>query len=157
MLFLVLKTLHVLGSTVFFGTGLGSVWFRLHSVKSGQVGLVAWADAAVVRADFWFTVPAAVLMPASGLWLVELYRIPLTTPWVLAGLLGYAVAGLTWLPAAFLQVKMRRLSTKAAAEGAPLPDAWRRAHHVWLLLGVPSFAATLFVFWVMVAKTLPFA
>lgn len=157
MLFLLLKTAHVLGSTVFFGTGLGSVWFRLHAVRSGQVGLVAWADAAVVKADWFFTVPAAVLMPASGLWLVELYRMPLTTPWVLAGLVGYAVAGLTWLPAAFLQVRLQKLSAKAAADGAPLPGAWHRAHRTWLALGVPSFTATMFVFWVMIAKSVPWS
>jgi uncharacterized membrane protein len=157
MLFLLLKTAHVLGSTVFFGTGLGSVWFRLHAVKSGQVGLVAWADAAVVKADWWFTVPAAVLMPASGLWLVEIYRMPLTTPWVLAGLVDYAVAGLTWLPAAFLQVRLQRLSAKAVAEGAPLPASWHLAHRMWLALGVPSFTATMFVFWVMVSKSVPWS
>lgn len=153
MLYLALKTLHVLGSTLFFGTGLGSVFFKVRAWRAGDVAQVAWVDAEVVRADWWFTVPSAVLMPTTGLWLASLLSTPWTTPWVVQALVGYAVAGLTWLPAAFLQVRMQRLSAEAVRAGTPLPAAWHSAQRTWLALGVPSFAATMLVFWTMVSKS----
>lgn len=152
MLYLIVKTLHVLGAVLFLGTGLGSAWYKLRAARSRDVRVVAWCDAEVVFADWVFTVPAGVLVPATGLWLVWLYHLPLATPWVWQGLLGYCIAGVTWLPAAVLQIRMKRLSARAVTEQRDLPAAWYRMQRAWALLGVPSFAATLAVVWMMVSK-----
>lgn len=149
---LLLKTLHVLGATLFLGTGLGSAWYKLRSWQSEDVRVIAWADREVVFADWIFTIPAGVIMPVTGLWLAKLYGMPWTTPWLLWAIGGYAVAGIFWLPAAWLQIRMRQLSTAAAAAGTPLPPEWRRAQRMWALLGVPSFGATVVTVWVMVTK-----
>ncbi|MSP55588.1 MAG: DUF2269 domain-containing protein [Myxococcales bacterium] len=149
---LVLKTLHVLGATLFLGTGLGSAWYKLRAWRSGDVRIIAWTDREVVLADWVFTIPSGVLMPVTGLWLAHLYGMPWTTGWLKWAIGGYACAGLFWLPAAWLQLRMRRMSTLAAATGAPLPPEWRAAHLAWMLLGVPSFLATLVTVWVMVTK-----
>ena len=116
----------------------------------------AWVDAEVVFADWVFTVPAGVVLPLSGLLLAWQYGLPLTTPWVLEAILGYAAAGLTWLPAAGLQLRMRRLSAEARRAGAPLPPEWRRAQRTWALLGLPSFGVSVVVVWVMVSKSAVF-
>jgi uncharacterized membrane protein len=65
---------------------------------------------------------------------------------------GYAVAGLAWLPAAVLQIRMRRLAEAALAADQPLPQTYDRMQLTWAALGLPSFAASVFVVWVMVAK-----
>ncbi|MFO0566956.1 MAG: DUF2269 domain-containing protein [Polyangiaceae bacterium] len=152
MFFLVLKTIHVLGAVLFLGTGLGSAYYKLRARASGQVSVIAWCDREVVRADWCFTVPAGLLMPTTGLWMALLYRMPLTTPFVWQALLGYGIAGVTWLPAAFLQIRMRELSARAAASNEPLPDGWYRAQRTWTLLGIPSFGITMAVVWMMVSK-----
>lgn len=152
MLIAIVKLVHVLAAILFLGTGLGSAYYKLRAARSGSVAVVAWCDAEVVRADWWFTVPAGALVPATGLWLVELYGMTLSVPWVWQGLVGYAVAGLTWLPAAALQLRMRSASAAALRDGTELPPTWRRAQRAWALLGVPSFAATLAVVWMMVSK-----
>ncbi|MCC6215001.1 MAG: DUF2269 domain-containing protein [Polyangiaceae bacterium] len=152
MLIAVVKLVHVLAAVLFLGTGLGSAYYKLRAARSGQLAVIAWCDAEVVRADWVFTVPAGLLVPATGLWLVELYGMTLAVPWVWQGLLGYTVAGLTWLPAAALQLRMRAASAVALRDGAPLGPAWHRAQRIWMLLGVPSFAATLAVVWMMVSK-----
>lgn len=152
MLILVLKTIHVLGAVLFLGTGLGSAYYKLRAGASKDPRIAAWCDAEVVRADWIFTVPAGLIMPVTGLWLVVLYRLPLQTPWVYQGLLGYAIAGITWLPAAYLQIRMRALSKRAVAEERPLPAEWYRMQRTWALLGLPSFSATMAVLWMMVSK-----
>ena len=149
---LLLKTVHVLGATLFLGTGLGSAWYKVRSWRSGDVRIIAWADREVVLADWLFTIPSGVVMPVTGLWLAHLYGIPWTAGWLKWAIGGYACAGLFWLPAAWLQLVMRRLSTTAATTGTPLPPEWRRARRIWTLLGVPSFGATVVTVWVMVTK-----
>lgn len=152
MLPLVLKTIHILGAVLFLGTGLGSAYYKLRAGLSKDVAVIAWCDREVVRADWLFTVPAGLTMPVTGLWLVDLYKLPLHTSWVWQGLAGYAVAGITWLPAAYLQVRMRALSAAALRDGTPLPPAWHGMQRTWALLGVPSFSVTLAVVWMMVSK-----
>lgn len=151
---LFVKWLHILMGFVFLGTGAGSAWYKLRAWRSRDVRVVAWCDREIVRADWIFTVPSGVGAPATGLWLVYLYKLPLFgTTWVLWGIGGWMVAGIAWLPAAWLQIKMRRLAEAALAEGrTELPDGYDRMQKAWALLGLPSFAAAVFVVWVMVAK-----
>lgn len=157
MLPLVLKLVHIFASMFFLGFGMGSVFYKMRAYRTGDLGVLAFCDREIVRADWFFTVPSGILLPVTGVALVHLYRLPWTTPWVLIGLGGWALAGLTWLPAAFLQVRMRELVLKAHAEGAPLPDAYHRAHRTWMILGVPSFSAAMVVLWAMIAKAAAFS
>jgi uncharacterized membrane protein len=152
MLLLIVKLAHVLGAVLFLGTGAGSAYYKLRAFRSSDVRVVAWCDAEIVRADWWFTVPSGVLMPTTGAALVHLYAFPWSSPWILVGLIGYAIAGLTWLPAASLQIRMRRLSAQALADGTALPPAYASDQRRWMLLGIPSFTATLVVVWAMIAK-----
>lgn len=152
MLPIVLKAVHVLSSMLFLGLGLGSVFYKVRAYRRGELAVMAFCDREIVLADWLFTVPSGIVLPATGLWLATLYQLPLTTPWILAGLGGWAFAGLTWLPAAFLQIRMRTLSGLAARTGEALPPAYHRAHRVWMALGVPSFAAAMVALWAMIAK-----
>ncbi len=152
LLIAILKTIHVFAAILFLGTGAGSAWYKLRAARSKDTQVIAWCDAEVVFADWVFTVPSGVFVPASGLWLAHLYSIPLSTGWLWQGLVGYCIAGITWLPAAFMQVRMKRLSAKARDEGSALPPAWHRMQRAWALLGIPSFGATVAVVWMMVSK-----
>jgi uncharacterized membrane protein len=157
MVALVLKLVHIFASMFFLGFGMGSVFYRMRAYQSGNLELMVFADREVVRADWFFTVPSGVLLPLTGVWLVHLYGLPWSTPWVLVGLGGWALAGITWLPAAFLQVRMRDLALRAKAEGTPLPEAYHRAHRIWLILGFPSFTSAMVVLWAMIAKAAAFS
>jgi uncharacterized membrane protein len=152
MLILVLKLIHVFTAFVFLGTGLGSAYYKLRADRSGELAVIAWAQREIVRADWIFTVPAGVLLPATGVWLTWLYGYKLTDSWILFGICGYVVAGIAWLPAAYLQIRMRRLADQALARQEPLPAAFHRAQRIWFLLGFPSFLAAIVTVWAMVAK-----
>ena len=152
MIIFLLKTVHVLSAALFFGTGLGSAWYKWRADRSGDVRSIAWIQREIVLADWLFTVPSGVLLPVTGVAMAWSYGLPLTTPWIATGIAGYTVAGLCWLPAAWLQLRMRRLADQAVLRGEPLPDAFHRAARQWLLLGVPAFLAAALTIWVMVAK-----
>ena len=152
MTYLVAKWLHILSSTVLFGTGLGSAYYMFFASRSGDARTVATVVRYVVIADWLFTTTTIIAQPLTGLWLAHLAQIPLTSPWILWSIVLYFVAGACWIPVVAIQIRMRRLAESAAARGAPLPDAYRRYLRIWTALGVPAFVALVIVFWLMVAK-----
>ncbi len=83
-------------------------------------------------------------------------NIPIMSGWVLWGTIGYVIAGLTWLPAAVLQIRMRDLAVEALETGEPLSPDFDKYRKIWLALGVPSFCAVMTVFYVMVFRSLAF-
>ncbi len=157
---LILKTLHILMATVFFGTGMGVAFVKLRADQTGDVRLIAWANGFVVQSDLIFTIPSAVLMPVTGLAMVwqwagsweAFWAMLWATPWLQKGVIGWAVAGAFWLPAWRLQYRMHALAAAALAEGTPLPEAYHRYTRWWMFLGFPSFTAAMWTFWVMAGK-----
>lgn len=150
--FLLLKWIHILSSVLLFGTGLGSAFYKWMADRSGNVAHIAVTNRHVVLADWLFTTPTVVIQPLTGLWMVQLLGLPLTTPWVAASLALYALAGLCWLPVVWLQIRMRALAERALAAGEPLPAAYRQYARLWFWLGVPAFAAMVGIVYLMVFK-----
>lgn len=150
--FLILKFVHVGAAMVFFGTGLGTAWYKFRADRSGDLRVIAWTQREVVRADWIYTVPSAILLPVTGLWMCYLDKIPLSLPWIQVGIGAYIVSGLLWLPAVYLQYKMKRLAEHALANSEPLPKAFFRAKNYWIALGIPSFSAALVALWAMAIK-----
>ena len=61
-----LKWLHVLSSTLLFGTGLGSAWYMLLASLSREPRATALTVRHVVWADALFTTTTIVFQPLSG-------------------------------------------------------------------------------------------
>lgn len=152
MEYLVVKWLHVLSSTVLFGTGLGSAFYMFFTNRSGDVRAIAIVSRRVVVADWLFTTPTAIVQPLTGFWLLHLSGIPWTAGWILWSLVLYAVAGACWLPVVWLQIRMAAMAERAAAAGEALPRRFWRFHAIWMALGWPAFAAFIAIFYLMVVK-----
>lgn len=152
MEYLIVKWLHVLSSTLMFGTGIGSAWYMLFTSLTRQPAATAIVVRQVVWADWCFTATTMVFQPLSGLYLARLAGMPLSTTWIAWSLALYLLAGLCWLPVVGLQIRMRHLAEAAAAGGHALPPLYFRLLKVWTALGVPAFLALVAVFWLMVAK-----
>lgn len=155
MTYLTLKTLHLLSMVLLFGTGLGSAFYKWMADRSGNVAHIAVTNRHVVLADWLFTTPTVIFQPISGLWMVYLLDLPLSTPWIAASLALFFLAGACWLPVVWLQIRMQRISEKAAAENAPLPPLYWRMTRWWFWLGVPAFTAMVLVVALMVFKNIP--
>ncbi len=151
-LLLFIKALHVLSATLFFGAGLMSAFWKFRSDLTGELPVVRWAQRQIVLADWVFTVPSGIISPATGAYLVHVYGLPWSTPWIAASLGGYLVTMVLWLPAAWIQLELRRLTEEALTNGTPLPARFRTLNLVWLALGVPAFGVSVFIIFAMVAK-----
>jgi uncharacterized membrane protein len=155
MEYLVVKWLHVISSTVLFGAGVGSAFHMFASTLRGDVPGIAMAARNVVLADWLLTTPAAIFQPLSGLWLVHLAKMPLSTPWLAASIALYVIAIACWLPVVWIQLRMRDHAVAAMHAGSGLPAAYRRLFAWWTGLGVVAFVAFVAVFWLMVVKVVP--
>lgn len=151
--YLLIKWLHILSSTILFGTGIGIAFFKWITDRSGDVRAIRLSNERTVLADWLFTTPAVIVQPVSGLALALLAGYPVMTGWVAWSLALYAVAGACWLPVVWLQLRMRGLARVADDTGAPLPSLYWRHARTWFWLGVPAFVALLGVYWLMVAKS----
>lgn len=153
MTYLILKWLHIVSSTLVFGTGVGSAYYMLFAsrltrdpkVVAAVLGLVVWAD-------WLFTATTMVFQPLSGFYLAHLAGFPLGSTWIVWSVILYLVAGGCWLPVVWMQIRMRDLAREAVRLGTPLPEAYWRWLNRWTWLGFPALFAFLGVFYLMVAK-----
>ena len=150
--YLVLKWLHIVSSTLLFGTGIGSAWYMLFATVSRDVRAIAVVSRHVVIADWVFTASTAVLQPLTGFMLIHVAGYPLTSKWIMWSLALYVLAGACWLSVVWLQIRMRDLAADAARRDTPLPALYWRYFRIWVALGIPAFAAFVVIFWLMVAK-----
>ena len=65
------KVVHIISSTILFGTGLGIAFFMLRSHFSTNLDEKTFAIHNTVLAEYLFTLPAVVLQPLTGVWLVS--------------------------------------------------------------------------------------
>ena len=152
MEYLLVKWLHVLSSTVLFGTGLGSAFYMYFTNRTREVRAIAIVARRVVIADWLFTTPTAIVQPLTGFWLVHLAGMPWTTGWILWSLVLYVVAGACWLPVVWIQIRMAKMAERAVQTGEALPQRFWRYHAAWTALGWPAFIAFIAIFFLMVVK-----
>lgn len=153
-LYLLLKTLHILSSTLLFGTGLGSAYYALRAWRSQRLEVIAVTFRHLVTADLLFIATTAVFQPLSGLALAKVAGWPLNQFWILWSVGLYVFAGLCWLPVVWLQIRVRDMATQALAGGQALPERAFLYMRIWFALGWPAFIAFVAIFFLMVAKPL---
>jgi len=152
MIFLALKSLHILSAILLFGTGLGSAFYKYMADRSGNLETIAVTNRHVVLADWLFTTPTVILQPLTGVLMANTLGISLLTPWLLTSILLYLLAGACWIPVVVLQIKMRNISNSAQEKGAPLPEQYHQYKRYWFWLGVPAFISMVLVVFLMVFR-----
>jgi uncharacterized membrane protein len=150
--YLVVKWLHILSSTLLFGTGLGSAFYMFFASRTRDARVVATVVRYVVIADFLFTTPTIIIQPLSGAYLMYLAGFPFTSTWIVASVALYLLAGACWLPVVWMQIKMRDMAQSAMLSGTELPPRYWRFLNWWVALGIVAFVALVAVFYLMVAK-----
>jgi uncharacterized membrane protein len=147
-----LKWLHILSSTLFFGTGLGSAFYKWSADRSGNLEAIAHTNRIVVIADWLFTTPTVIFQPLSGYWLINTLGYSFTEPWLVVTYVLFILAGACWLPVVWLQIRMRDLSQHALQNDLELDDSYHGYARLWFWLGVPAFISILIIFYLMVFK-----
>jgi len=150
--YMLLKLLHVLSSTVLFGTGMGIAFFKWITDRTGDVRAIRIVTERTVLADYVFTTPAVILQPITGFAMIWLAGYPLFSTWIVWSVMLYLLAGVCWLPVVWLQIRMRDIARVADSAGTPLPPGYWRLARWWFLLGIPAFSALVVIFWLMLNK-----
>ena len=152
MEYLIVKWLHILSSTILFGTGIGSAFYMLFTSLTRDVRATAVVVRFVVVADWLFTTPTIVIQPATGFYLMHLAGFPLSGRWIMWSLVLYAFATACWLPVVWIQIKMRDIAQAAVKNATELPLQYWRFLWYWVFLGFLAFFAFVAIFYLMIAK-----
>lgn len=151
-LYFVIKTIHIISSTILFGTGLGTAFFFFRSHFTDNLQAKFYAARTTVLADYLFTAPAVIVQPLTGFWLISKGGYDPMALWLTRTYGLYILAGLCWLPVVWIQIRLKKMLKAALDTGAPLPDEYHRLFRIWFLLGWPAFLSLVAVFFLMVMK-----
>ncbi|ABC33571.1 predicted integral membrane protein [Hahella chejuensis KCTC 2396] len=146
------KLIHILSSTLLFGTGLGTAFYMWRADCSGDVRVIAVVARNVVLADWLFTTPAVIIQPLTGFLMLHWLNIPYSTPWIWMSLALFILVGLCWLPVVWLQIQVARGAETALREGTGFNYPHRAYMRIWYALGWPAFFAVIGIFYLMVTK-----
>lgn len=150
--YLWVKWLHVMSSTLLFGTGLGIAFFTWMAHRTGDAAHIARTARVTVIADTVFTAPAVLVQFATGAWMVHRLGAPYSTFWIGTAVALFFFVGACWLPVVWLQMRARDLARQAASQGTPLPRVYYRVMRWWFVLGWPAFLGVIAIFALMVLK-----
>ena len=150
--YLIVKTIHILNSTVLFGTGLGIAFFMFRCRFTDHPQERYYAATNTVLADYLFTLPAVIVQPLSGAWLVWKSGYQWTDTWLVWTYALYILAGLCWLPVVWIQRRLKQLAADALRNEKELPDNYHRLFGYWMLLGWPAFVSLVLIFFLMVFR-----
>ena len=152
--YLTLKTIHIISSTILFGTGIGSAFYLFMANRRKELAGICFATRHVVIADWLFTAPAVIIQLMTGIALMQVRGFSINDKWIFYGLVLYVFAGACWLPVIWIQIKMRDLAKTAQSNNLELPIKYWQYDKWWLYLGSLAFPAIIVVFYLMVFKPL---
>jgi len=151
-LYLALKLVHIIGSAVLFGTGLGIAFFMLMAHRTRNPAVIAHTARIVVIADLAFTATAVVVQPVTGVALVWLAGYPPYQLWIVASVALYVFVGLCWLPVVWIQLQLRNLAAGAVRENGVLSERYFKLFRIWFRFGWPAFGGVIAIFALMIWK-----
>jgi len=144
-----LKIVHIVGTVLLFGTGMGTAFFLLMAYRSRDVVALRVTTRHVVLADWLFTAPAVIMQPITGALLMNQLGYRYDSLWFATVIGLYATMGLCWLPVVVIQYRLRDL-VAAALSYEGLPPEFHRLMKTWIALGIPAFCAVMGIVVLMV-------
>lgn len=100
---------------------MGTALYMLLANLQKDLTVTAHATAQVVRADGLFTGLSGIIQPLTGFAMIYLKGHALDSFWVWGSIVGYAIAGLCWLPVVYLQIQCRNIAFATLAQQKNLP------------------------------------
>ncbi len=150
--YLTIKTLHILSSTILFGTGLGIVFFMLQSYFTDNLQEKFYAARYTVLADYLFTLPAVILQPLTGVWLIWYGGYNWMDYWIITSSMIYILTGVCWLPVVWIQIQLKKILEESVTNKTTLPVRYHKLFNIWFWFGWPAFTGLIVIFFLMVMK-----
>ena len=149
--YLLFKWAHIISSVVLVGVGFGSAFYLFYINRTRNVSAIAEVAKLVVKADYWFTAPAALIQPATGMMLVSMAGYSYIEAWLLGTYTLFALAGTCWLYVVWIQIQMAQIAASSINKNK-LPENYWRFARIWERLGIVGFSSMLIVYGLMVFK-----
>ena len=148
---------HIIGAVMFVGNIIMAAYWKLSADRSGNPAVIHKCAAAVMRADYVFTLPGIALLLVSGHVMAHRYGYAIFS-WSWLGI-SYALlllSGVLW--AAVLLPTQRAMIREAALSVRQnrLTEGYLRASARWNRYGSIATLLPLAVLLLMVIKRLPF-
>jgi uncharacterized membrane protein len=149
---LLLKTVHLLAASVFFGVSLANGLLKTAADRNGDWLRRDWAMQQILLNNRLFILPAALLLPATGLVQALMGEHSLTQGWLPPAILLYAVlvAILAWSFRA--ESALARLAHSAAADDAQAQAEYISLSRRWSVAGLIATVTMVAVFLLMVTR-----
>ena len=153
MLYLIVKSLHVVSVVLFLGNVITGVFWKVHADIAGTVAARAQALDGIIKSDRVFTMPGVFLIIFTGVALALMQDYPmLRTAWILWSIVLFAISGLAFsFRVAPLQKKLLA-NTRAGLTGAWNEAEYKTLSNAWTLWGVIATLAPLIAVFLMVMK-----
>ncbi|AYF89046.1 DUF2269 domain-containing protein [Pseudomonas sp. DY-1] len=149
--YLVFRILHGLATVLFFGGLAGLGWYGWRNFRSGDAALIGPSLRRILLAGVPLLILAAVSLPVSGWWMVNLAGLPLSQTWLLGGAILYLFGCIAWL---LLFRRVARLREQALADGGPASAPVRRSLKFGAAYGMAGLLLFISVLAMMLAKPL---
>ena len=151
--YLFIKTIHIILSTILFGTGIGIAFFMFYLSKlETDLRVRATVARVTVLADFIFTTPVVLIQPITGIILAKMAGYDLFESWLVLSYILYIFTGFCWLPVVWIQIQLRDIASLALKNKTELPDRYYSLFKKWFYLGWPAFISVICIFFLMVFK-----
>jgi len=153
MIYPTLKLLHIMSSTILFGGGLFAALLGTIVFGSKKVKAIAEVGPHIVKIESYLTILSALAQIITGLWMASIAGFPVSTGWLGWAVMLFCIAGLCWILGVWLQHRMVDLSRTALETDSTLSAEYRKLFNTWTFLGLPSTAAMIGIFYLMVFKS----
>ncbi|AOE82834.1 DUF2269 family protein [Pseudomonas sp. TCU-HL1] len=149
--YLVFRILHGLATLLFFGGLVGLAWYGWHNFRSGDASVIGRSLRRILLIGVPMLILAAVSLPVSGWWMVNLAGLPLGQTWLLGGATLYLFGCIAWL---LLFGRVARLREQFLVEGGPASAPVLRSLKFGAAYGLVGLLLFLAVLALMLVKPL---
>lgn len=152
-IYLILKSLHLLGMMLFLGNIIITGWWKLFADRTQNPQTLAYAQHQVTLTDWIFTLSGLMLIGITGIGMIHLQKLDFYhTQWLLWGSGLFTISCILWLFLLIpLQIKLARLS-RTFAPGEPIPTHYWTLEQQWLVIGIIAMILPLLTMFLMVLK-----
>jgi uncharacterized membrane protein len=150
--YLIMKVLHVLAVTFFLGNIVVGILWKAHGDRTRDPRIIAHTLRGIMLADRWFTMPAVTLLLITGFGAQGIGRYPISTPWILAGIILAAISGFVFMARVSPVQKQLLAAVETGSAGEMDWATYQRLTRQWNLWGSIATGAPIVAFILMIWK-----
>ena len=153
MYYSLLKALHLLGITLFFGNVIVTGVWKIYANRTKNPKVISFAQNMVNKTDWIFTLCGGSLLSASGILMaLESGYHFLNDGWLFLGVILFGISTILWLVQLIpLQIKLTKIS-KLLDHERKIPKEYWVLEKRWFLIGWLGTVLPLANFYLMIFK-----